>query len=139
MAILTYPKGSDVNLSSNFHLREFSCPCNACTETKIDSDLITKLEAMRAVGQAPFRITSGYRCAWHQDDLRRRGYDTAVGTSEHELGRAADVIRADTRATGVELEKWARTAGFKAVGVGWDWVHVDLRTDKERRWFYTRR
>lgn len=38
--------------------------------------------------------------------------------------------------TGLELEKAARAVGFKAVGIGHNWVHLDIRMDKERRWEY---
>lgn len=137
MAALIYPRGpNNVNLSIHFSLSEFLCGCGKCPQTKVDPDLITKLEALRALCKATIRINSGYRCREYQDDLRRRGYDTATGVSQHELGRAADVSTESPRLSGAEIEVLARRAGFKAVGVGMTWAHLDLRDDKERRWVY---
>lgn len=136
MAVNTYQKGSNAILSTHFKSSEFDCKCPQCTETKIDSDLITLLEKIRE-NTGPLKITSGYRCSHYQTELRLRGYETAVGVSQHELGRAADVTGEDTEYSGAQLEQLARNAGFKAVGVGRSWVHVDLRNEKERRWTYS--
>ncbi len=138
MAILKFKKGTDVNLSPHFNATEFDCPCTVCLDTTIDKDLVTKLEALREKA-GPLKINSGYRCSNYQDELRLRGYETSNGPSQHELGRAADVCGADTGYTGTALETWAREAGFRAVGVGSLWVHVDLRDDKDRRWEYAKR
>lgn len=138
--ILRFNKGERVNLSKHFNVREFQCPCDYedCKETKIDQDLIAKLEKMREEA-GPLRINSGFRCQHYQDELRARGYETSAGISQHTLGRASDVMRADEGSVGLELEKIARKAGFKAVGVGSSFIHVDLRDDKERRWEYKAR
>lgn len=137
MATTRYKKGSNAQLSTHFNLREFDCKCTHCQETLIDPELINKLEVLRTnLGEKPIRINSGYRCHAYQNELRLRGYETASRTSEHELGRAADVAETSHGIPGGTLEKAARLAGFKAVGVGGYWIHVDLREDKERRWTY---
>ncbi len=135
--LLTYPKGSNDRLSTHFAVSEFACPCPQCTETKIDSDLIDKLQAFRHKA-GPLRVNSGYRCPAYQDELRARGYETSAGPSQHTLGRAADVMRADEGSIGLDLEACARASGFSSVGVGHSWVHVDLRPGY-RRWEYVRR
>lgn len=132
----TYRKGEHVTLGSHFSSSEFDCNCSSCTATIVDPELIEKLEALRKLLGAPLSINSGYRCAAKQAELRAAGYETAIGVSQHELARAADIMRADTPTSGVKLEQLARQAGFKAVGVGNYWVHVDLRDDKDRRWTY---
>lgn len=133
---LNYPKKCVDKISDHFSAYEMDCPCSACTETLVDSDLMPKLEAIRAkTGGAAVVITSGYRCQAHQDDLKSRGFETAVGVSQHTLGRAAD-IRCGTL-TGPQLEAFARAAGFRAVGTGKMWVHVDLRDNKDRSWVYS--
>ena len=76
----------------------------------------------------------GYRCARYQEILRRKGFETSTGISQHELGRAADITCHGLN--GNDLEVYAREAGFKAVGVGARFIHVDLRDDVERRWEY---
>lgn len=140
MALLTFPKGSRDKLSPHFIAREFDCSCSSpqCTTTEIDQTLVDLLETMRSFIKAPLRISSGYRCKHKQAELRLAGYETSVGQSTHELGRAADVTGASTGLTGKTLEQAARKAGFRAVGVGNLFVHVDLRDDKDRRWTYGR-
>ncbi len=133
--LMLYKKGENAVLSTNFRSSEFDCECKKCTETKIDLDLIIKLEAFRTQVGHPIRINSGYRCQAYQDDLRARGFETSLGPSTHTEGRAADVSRADSGSTGLELEVLARSAGFTSVGVGGHWCHLDLRSGY-RRWEY---
>lgn len=135
--INTYKKGSNVRISLHFSSNEFDCPCSNCLSTLVDSELIQKLEAIREKIKTALKINSGYRCANYQTELRLRGYETSAGPSQHELGRAADIMSSDAGYSG-PLEPLAIEAGFLAIGVGHGWVHVDLRADKVRRWTYTR-
>jgi uncharacterized protein YcbK (DUF882 family) len=126
-------KGSGLQLTPNFSTFEFDCPCPDCKVTTITDELPGKLQAMRDILGCQLRVTSGYRCANYQEQLRLRGFETAKGISQHELGNAADLSNGVT--PGVELEDAARQAGFVSVGVGKQWVHVDLRPGY-RRWTY---
>lgn len=134
---MKYKKGSNDLLSRYFVSREFDCPCPQCTETEIDPRLVTLLTALREKA-GPLRINSGYRCQHYQDELRARGYETARGVSTHTTGRASDVSSTSSRLSGVEIEALAREVGFRAVGIGRTWAHLDLRDDKDRRWSYVR-
>lgn len=127
-------KINSVSLSTHFQSKEFNCPCSKCDKLVINTDLIDLLEKIRDIVQNPIKINSGYRCANYQQELRDRGYETSLGTSSHEMGNAADL--AIIGYNGIQLEGIARNAGFKAVGVGKDFIHVDLRADKDRRWLY---
>lgn len=138
MAVKTYPKKSGVRLSDHFTSSEFDCPCSNCDETQIADELLQKLGRMREKLGEPLRINSGYRCRAYQSELKARGYETAAGVSQHELGNAADIMASDSETPGTVLEVLAQNAGFKAIGVGHAWIHVDLRDDKNRRWTYTR-
>lgn len=131
----SYPKDSDESLTKDFKAREFDCPCDHCHETLIDDELVLKLQELRELLAFPIKITSGYRCEHHQEELREMGFETAVGKSQHELGKAADVKTGHH--LGIEIEEAARSAGFKAVGVGRSFIHADLRDDKNRRWKYS--
>jgi uncharacterized protein YcbK (DUF882 family) len=131
----SYPKHSDESLSKDFKVSEFACPCDHCEETLIDDELVLRLQELREALGFPLKITSGYRCEHHQEELREMGFETAVGKSQHELGRAADVKTGHH--LGIEIEEAARSVGFKAVGVGKAWAHVDLRDDRDRRWKYS--
>ena len=134
--VTKYPKNKDTQLSEHFNSSEFNCPCSNCVETWIDADLVQTLEALRKILGAAIVINSGYRCQYYQDQLKARGYETATGTSQHTLGCAAD-IRSDSR-SGADLTIFASEAGFLAIGTGKDWIHVDMRRDRRRRWSYGR-
>jgi len=99
----------------------------------VDSHLVERLDKLCELKRGKVSITSGYRCANKQEQLRLAGYETAKGVSQHELGRAADIT--DGVTPGVELEELARAAGFESVGVGKLWIHVDMRVG-HRRWTY---
>jgi uncharacterized protein YcbK (DUF882 family) len=132
-----YKKGDYVKLSDHFNSSEFMCSCDQCNITIIDPKLIVLLEEMRALLGTPIKINAGYRCQHKQDMLRLQGYETAKGTSTHQLGQAVDIESGVS--LGHELEDAARRAGFKAVGVAATWVHLDTRGQDDgriRRWVY---
>lgn len=136
MAISSFPKGSQIRLSEHYIASDFDCHCKhpECTITLVDEDLVLGLDFMCDHLGDRVVIISGHRCKHHQAELKETGFPTAKGTSTHELGEAADGKTG--LHTGAQLEEAARKAGFKAVGVGRDWVHVDTRRDRERRWTY---
>lgn len=131
----TVQKGDDSLVTPSFKAREFDCPCGECSSTLISEELLLKLQAIRDQIAAPLHINSGYRCPAHQAALTSEGYETAT-PSQHELGCAADIQAVCIG--GAALETIARACGFKAVGVGQTWIHVDTRSDKDRRWEYKR-
>ena len=132
---MKYAKGSHEKVSDHFLVSEFDCKCPQCTITLILPELIAKLEDIRVVIGIPLKINSGYRCEHYQEELRLQGFETAKGISTHSLGAAADISA--NGYTGAQLEAVASKAGFKSIGVGKSFVHVDLR-DKERRWSYAK-
>jgi uncharacterized protein YcbK (DUF882 family) len=134
--IKSYLKDSKEMISEHFSVAEFRCPCSQCVSILLDTDLITKLEAVRAEIGKPLRINSGYRCSNYQSELRLRGYETSTGRSTHEDGGAADCMAEPL--TGLELETAARKAGFTSIGIGGTWIHCDIRPGN-RRWVYSQR
>ncbi len=131
---IMWKRGRDFMLSPFFHAREFECDCGECSDQLISEKLLTKLSDIRFNLGSPIRINSGYRCNAKQEALRKQGYETAVGISQHELGNAADI-------SPLELSKMIQlvdlaTKAFKAVGAGKAFLHVDTREDKTRRWSY---
>ena len=149
----TWPKGSNKRLTSYFSEGEFTCPCikqDTCGEQRISVDLISQLQTVRKQLKSPIKVTSGYRCAAYQAELATRGYETAKGISQHQLGNAVDISpilgvtrpNEDKPLTMVELMlelKRLVEANFKASGQGKTFFHVDTRADKERRWSYITR
>src|SRR4051812_44107418 len=103
MAVKTFQKKSPEKLCEYFVASEFDCPCGACSRTIIDEELVAKLTKLR-LSLGATHINSGYRCQRYQDELRLRGYETALGVSQHTLGKAADV-QPYTETPGAEIEK----------------------------------
>lgn len=120
-------------VSTNFSLHEFECPCDSphCDLNFMSIPFIYKLQEMRDALQERIKVTSGYRCSFYQEELKRRGYKTARKLSQHQLGNAADIMCDDH-----EFLKKAAPTFFKAIGTAKDWMHVDGRTDKVRAWGY---
>lgn len=131
--LISVKADDSIKISKHFNSNEFS---DGMSEyTLIDLDLIDILEKIREKTKCPIKITSGYRSPEKQDDLRSKGYETASGISTHQVGAAVDIYTG--KHTGEELEEIARSCGVKAVGVGKSFIHIDLRSDKVRRWTYS--
>ena len=131
-------KGEVEALSSHFSTKEFACKCinDDCVEQRAAVALIEKLQALRISFQLPISVTSGFRCAKHQNALRDGGLQTTTGQSTHELGHAADIKpKLADRGTIKRLSELAANH-FKAIGTAASFVHVDIRADKKRRWKY---
>ena len=132
--IKTYSNKRDGNkqLSPHFKVREFAEQCN--DEIKIDDRLLPLLEAIyAALDCTKIIITSGYRTASH---------NTKVGgsrSSQHLLGRAADIQVQDTDPLAVAAYAESLMPGWGGVGRypvksgrAKGWVHVDTRPNKSR-------
>lgn len=134
-------KGSLKQFTENFSSYEFECNCDGkdCQEQKIELKLVAKLQWLRESLKMPLRVTSGYRCQKYQDRLTKKGLKTAKN-SQHMLGRAVDIVPAGGK--GVDYDKRKRRLLqsceqiFQAVGIASNFLHVDLRDDKQRRWYY---
>jgi len=121
-------------LTDNFNSVEFECSCSnpLCVEQRISKELVANLQAIRSTLSIDIVVLSGFRCEWKQAELKRRGYKTAR-KSQHLLGNAADVqVRPHNR------DKFNNMIDTFFVAKGWadSWVHVDMREDKERIWYY---
>jgi uncharacterized protein YcbK (DUF882 family) len=108
-----------IKLSKHFVRSEFQCRCGCGFDT-VDAVLINILEDVREHFNKPVHITSGCRCLEHNE---REG---GSSKSQHLLGRAADIIVADT-----EPDDVARyleiTLGGCGIGRYPTFTHVDSR------------
>lgn len=110
-------------LSDHFKVKEFACKDGA-DEIYIDSDLVSKLELLRAYVNSPLTITSGYRTST---------YNKKVGgadNSYHVKGMAADITC--KKFSPVEIGLAAAALGFHGVIIYKNFTHVDVR---EGRYF----
>ena len=134
MAIKQYSLKADgaKQLSPAFRVREFRCR-DGSDAIMIDQTLVVLLQAIREHFGRPITITSGYRTAAH---------NAAVGgakSSQHLLGRAADIQVADTPVEDVAayaeslMPAWGGVGRYPVkAGRAKGWVHVDTRPNKSR-------
>lgn len=112
--IKVYPKGLDKKLSENFHLREFDCKCESCTETIVNMVHIARLEQLRREINKPIKITSGFRCKDHNYNIG------GTKNSQHLLGNASDIAL-----TAIDEDKLKRI--FIGVILYDTFTHLDSR------------
>lgn len=116
-------------MSQHFQLKEFACP--HCGANNIKTELIDKLESVREVYGKPMYINSGYRCHIHNQAIG------GVPESAHVDGLAADIgcTFAGDRLRLVDL---AISKGFRRIGVGKTFVHLDISEDlpQDVLWVY---
>lgn len=134
MAIKQYSLKADGarKLAPGFKVREFRCR-DGSDVVMIDQTLVVLLQAIREHFGKPVTITSGYRTAAH---------NAAVGgakSSQHLLGRAADIQVADTTVEAVAafaeslMPDWGGVGRYPVkAGRTKGWVHVDTRAKKSR-------
>ena len=134
MALQAYSLARDgeAYLSPHFRVQEFRCK-DGSDPVFVDTALVELLEQLRAHFGKAVTITSGYRTAAH---------NRAVGgskSSQHLLGRAADIQVQDTDPLAVAAYVESLMPGWGGVGrypvkAGRTkgWVHVDTRPNKSR-------
>lgn len=121
-------------LTPHFNRTEFACKGAGCCggSAPIDLALVRALQELRDLINAPLTINSGFRCVTH---------NARVGgspTSQHLLGRAAD-IRPPTGMSSATLANFAaKIAAFRNGGIGVypTFVHLDVRNGS-RFWMNT--
>ena len=104
---------------------ELRCRCGKCGLglAQMDPDLVERLDHLRDLVGGPLAITSAVRCA---------GHNAAVGgspTSSHLTGNAVDIAVPGV-AQRYSLLSAALSQGFKRVGIGRDFIHLDNDSGK---------
>ena len=126
MSVKTYVKGANVKLSENFWLREFDCKGkNCCDKTKIDSEGLERLQALRKMLGCEVKLSSAYRCPTHNKAVN------GVEKSLHLKGMAFD-IAVPKGITLDELAAACETVGFRGI-LKYEntyFVHADTRDNK---------
>jgi zinc D-Ala-D-Ala carboxypeptidase len=111
-------------------LDHLKCPC--CGKEEVDTLLPAMvLDLQKAMGR-PLTITSGYRCQKHNQELIDKGLPAAKN-SMHCKGKAIDVLIIDPQDK-EKLIGMAKRIGFKGIGRGKTFVHLDL--GEAREWIY---
>lgn len=127
--VFTWPKGTRVQIGKHFHTGELECRCKltSCIQQKVSLELVRRLDRLRDGTGGAIRVHSAYRCPAHN---RAVG---GVNGSQHTKGRAVDCSSGPL--TTLEFRQKAELL-FKAIGTGRNFLHLDIRDDKERRWDY---
>jgi uncharacterized protein YcbK (DUF882 family) len=112
-----------------FQLKEFACPC--CGANNIDRKFVELLDKIREQYGKPMYITSGYRCAAHNQAVG------GVPESAHVDGVAAD-IGCSLAADRMRLVEIAIGEGFRRIGIAKTFIHLDISTTLPQNliWLY---
>lgn len=128
MAVQTFSKTENTQLTNNFKISEFHCKGTSCgcTETLHDTSLSAYLQLIRNHFGKPVYITSGYRCPTHNASVG------GVSSSQHVKGKAADFYISGI--TPLEIAQFAESIGILGIGCydssHGNFVHIDTRTTK---------
>lgn len=106
-----------------------ACPC--CGLCEIDHEFLILVDRARDMAGVPFRVTSGFRCPeWN----RKVG---GSASSSHLKGVALD-LAVECSSQRFAILSSLLECGFTRVGIGSDFIHVDLDVQKDQRvaWGY---
>ena len=125
---------STERLTAHFTVAEMACRC--CGEAPMDAGFMQQLEALRLAYAHPMPVTSGYRCAAHNQAVSSSGPG-----GPHTTGRAADVRVSGPRA--YLLLAFALAHDFTGIGIKQHgpaakrFLHVDTVPRRQRLiWSY---
>lgn len=122
---------SNKQLSEHFTSREFDSPDAPYSGLNMKPSFICRLECARVIYNYPMRINSGYRTPEHNAKIG------GVADSSHLKGCAAD-IHCPTTLVRNDLLRALILAGFKRIGIGKNFIHVDTDEAKLQNliWLY---
>lgn len=103
----------------NFRPEEFASPdAPESGRSGMNMAFVRKLDSLRMNVGSPLTIQSGYRTPAHNMTVG------GVDSSAHETGHAAD-IRAIDPVTRFRIVQAAMRMGFRRIGVGTTFIHID--------------
>lgn len=113
----------------NFSPDEFERACPQCKLEDMSPSFMNRLQMARNLAGIPFRINSAFRSV---DYERVKGRS---GSSMHCLGRAVDISCKDSLSR-YRIVNSALSAGFRGIGIGKTFVHLDDRFTDTIIWLY---
>ena len=127
-----------MGLSKNFSKSEFECKCGCEMPGDVlenVKEVAKQLQFIRNQVEKPIKINSAYRCLEHNRSIGSND------TSQHVLGKAADIVIAEFIPIEVKnlLDVFMESGDIKQGGLGLynTFVHYDIRGTKVR-WDYAK-
>lgn len=122
MTIITKYKTTQLQITANFSLDEFICPCSYCEYVTLNLELVAVLQHLRDYFGRSVFINSGYRCGVHNYNVGGKVY------SQHRLGFAADIVVQGILPSVVQEYLITNQLILKATVGRYDtFTHVDVR------------
>lgn len=118
-----------------FKSSEFDSPDKPGSGEMMESEVLEALDVARDIAGFPFIITSGFRTIEHNRKLIDQGY-SASPRSSHLLGWAVDIAVPNSRKRFLMLEALL-DAGFNRIGLGDEFIHVDMDPHKSPNTLWT--
>lgn len=132
--IKNYRSTDNTQLTTHFNVREFKCKCGRKHDTKLDSNLVDKLEKLHSkLKCSKIIVNSGYRCSTHDRNVG------GSGMGQHVNGTAADIVCYDK--DGKKISSKIVSCAAQDIGFGgianinstYNAPHVDVRSSN--KWF----
>ena len=127
--IKIYKSTDRTQLTTHFNVSEFRCKCGGNHDTKLDSNLVQKLEQLfTTLNCSKIIVNSGYRCQTHDKNVGGNG------NGQHTNGTAADIVCYDKSGKKISSKKVccvAQDTGFGGIANidgTYTATHVDVRT-----------
>ena len=97
--------------------------CQHCGELKIDEELMDLVQEARE-NLGPLRITSGYRCSEHNNNISSTG-----PSGPHTTGKALDIGTSNSQQRKELIDYFATKVS--GLGIAKSFIHIDLLTDDD--------
>ena len=127
--IKIYKSTDRTQLTTHFNVSEFRCKCGGNHDTKLDSNLVQKLEQLfTTLNCSKIIVNSGYRCQTHDKNVGGNG------NGQHTNGAAADIVCYDKSGKKISSKKVCCAAqdigfgGIANIDGTYTATHVDVRT-----------
>ena len=117
-----------MHITRNFTSDEMACAC--CGKADMDEEFMKVLQSIRDEMQRPLKITSGYRCQKHNEQVSHTGK-----SGPHTYAKAADILISGADA--MRLFAVAQKHGVSGVGMSQKgdhnkrFVHLDILSPEE--------
>ena len=97
--------------------------CQHCGELKIDEELMDLIQAARET-LGPLRITSGFRCSEHNNNISSTG-----PTGPHTTGKAIDIATKSSQQRKELIDYFA--SKVSGLGIAKSFIHIDLLYEED--------